>query len=143
VLAGFWMRAGALFMDNLLVTVISAVLTVLIGLSPAQSVVDYLLSLALQLGYFWIWNSLGWSPGKRAVGIRIVDAEGLPPGAERGFRRTVGSLVSVFGLFIGYLWALWDPRKQTWHDKMAGTFVVVAPVEEEERLGSGPQRPTG
>ena len=135
------MRAGALFMDNLLVIVISAFVTVLVGLSPTESVVDYLLSLALQLGYFWVWNSLGWSPGKRAVGIRIVDLEGLPPGAERGFRRTVGSLVSVFGLFIGYLWALWDPRKQTWHDKMAGTFVVVAPVEEEEGLGSGPQRP--
>jgi uncharacterized RDD family membrane protein YckC len=25
---------------------------------------------------------------------------------------------------IGYLWMLYDPEKQTWHDKVAGTFVV-------------------
>ena len=31
------------------------------------------------------------------------------------------------GLFLdlGYLWAAWDPQKQGWHDKIAGTFVIT------------------
>ena len=26
--------------------------------------------------------------------------------------------------YLGYLWMLWDGKNQTWHDKVAGTFVV-------------------
>jgi uncharacterized RDD family membrane protein YckC len=29
-------------------------------------------------------------------------------------------------LYLGLLWVLWDPQKQGWHDKMAGTVVVRA-----------------
>jgi uncharacterized RDD family membrane protein YckC len=25
---------------------------------------------------------------------------------------------------MGYMWMLWDPERQTWHDKMAGSIVV-------------------
>jgi hypothetical protein len=27
---------------------------------------------------------------------------------------------------LGYLWALWDERKQTWHDKVVNSIVVRA-----------------
>jgi uncharacterized RDD family membrane protein YckC len=33
-------------------------------------------------------------------------------------------LVSGVALGLGYLWMLWDPNKQTWHDKVAKTYVV-------------------
>jgi uncharacterized RDD family membrane protein YckC len=26
--------------------------------------------------------------------------------------------------YLGYLWMLWDPQQQTWHDKLVGTTVV-------------------
>ena len=29
-------------------------------------------------------------------------------------------------LYLGWFWMLWDPQKQTWHDKVANTFVVPA-----------------
>jgi uncharacterized RDD family membrane protein YckC len=35
--------------------------------------------------------------------------------------------VAIFSglvLLLGYLWAIWDANKQTWHDKAAGSFVV-------------------
>jgi len=25
---------------------------------------------------------------------------------------------------VGFLWIIWDPKKQGWHDKVAGTVVV-------------------
>ncbi|RYY81863.1 MAG: RDD family protein, partial [Comamonadaceae bacterium] len=34
--------------------------------------------------------------------------------------------VSAIPLCIGFLWVAWDPRKQGWHDKLAGTVVVRA-----------------
>ena len=60
-----------------------------------------------------------------ALGIKVIDADtGALIGIPRGIVRNVVRIVSglVFGL--GYLWMLWDPRKQTWHDKAANTVVV-------------------
>jgi uncharacterized RDD family membrane protein YckC len=32
---------------------------------------------------------------------------------------------SAIPLYLGFLWMLWDNKKQTWHDKAAGTVVVA------------------
>ena len=72
----------------------------------------------------WLWNSLGWSPAKRIIGLRVVDAAGKPPGWRRGLGRTAASLLSGLALGFGYLAAAWHPEKRTWHDRMAGTWVV-------------------
>jgi uncharacterized RDD family membrane protein YckC len=42
-------------------------------------------------------------------------------------RAMVRSLVRTFLsglLMLGYLWMLWDPQKQTWHDRLTHTTVV-------------------
>ena len=64
------------------------------------------------------------------IGLRIIREDGGSPGLGRGFVRWLipavmnfipfGGLVSL----ISYLWPIWDPKKQTWHDKAAGTVVV-------------------
>jgi uncharacterized RDD family membrane protein YckC len=81
---------------------------------------------ALVILLFWVeWQA---TPGKRALGLRIVDAEtGGPPAIGRLVLRYIGYLVAALPLGLGYLWALWDPRRQGWHDKMAGTVVVHDP----------------
>jgi len=38
--------------------------------------------------------------------------------------RFLGYLVNGVVFNLGYMWAGWDPEKQGWHDKIAGTFVV-------------------
>ena len=143
-LASFWRRALGFALDTLVLWLLLLMFGTLSGLSPglvateADATALFLVNLFFQLGYYWLWNSLGWSPGKRAVGLRIVGEDGRRPGPDRGFRRTVGSLVSGLALLVGYLWAAWDRRSQTWHDKMAGTYVVIAPPPEEDRTGAGP-----
>ena len=76
------------------------------------------------LGYTWLLNTIGWSPGKQALGFRVVREDGRPPGIGRGFARTVCLPLSIVPLATGLLWALQDSRGQTWHDKLAGTYVV-------------------
>lgn len=75
--------------------------------------------------YYWWGNATGQSLGKKLLGIRIVqDTDGSAPGWGRGLGRTIGYFISSVPFGLGYLWALWDPRKQAWHDKMVGTVVV-------------------
>lgn len=72
----------------------------------------------------------GKTLGKRMVGIRVVNRAGNPPKMGRtlirylfGFGIEAALCYVLIGL-LGFLWPLWDERKQAWHDKIAGTFVV-------------------
>lgn len=86
-----------------------------------------ILFLLVPFVYYWVSNSLGKSIGKAIVGIQVVRKEdGMPPGFEVGFVRTLGYIVSAIPLSLGYLWAAWDRDRQAWHDKMVGTIVVQA-----------------
>jgi uncharacterized RDD family membrane protein YckC len=82
----------------------------------------------------------GQTLGKRVLRIRVVDADtGELIGPQRGIgRATVPSafglmVVSPFLLPVGFvlailngLWPLWDGRRQTFHDKVVRSAVVVA-----------------
>ncbi|MCB2054780.1 MAG: RDD family protein [Geminicoccaceae bacterium] len=71
------------------------------------------------------WNSRRATPGKMALKLEVVDAEtgGTPP-VGRLILRYIGYFLSSFVFGLGYLWMLWDARRQTWHDKIARTVVV-------------------
>ena len=52
---------------------------------------------------------------------------GLDPAAFGklcGLLRYVGIIISIIPLFLGLIWAAFDPRKQGWHDKIAKTRVI-------------------
>jgi len=67
------------------------------------------------------------SVGQQAAGIRVVDRRTVERiGVWRAGTRHVARLVSTIPFGLGYLWMLWDPERQTWHDKLAGTIVIIA-----------------
>jgi uncharacterized RDD family membrane protein YckC len=67
----------------------------------------------------------GATPGKRVVGIRVADAdEGGPIGYRRAAVRRLGYLIGGLPFFAGWLWGLFDPHRQTWHDKLARSVVI-------------------
>lgn len=70
----------------------------------------------------------GQTIGKRAFGIRVADATtGGPIGAGRALGRNLFRVfISGNVCLLGYLWAFWDGRKQTWHDKVVSSVVVRA-----------------
>lgn len=83
------------------------------------------LSQLVPMAYWAIWDSVGTSPGRRVVGIRIVTERGSAPGLRRGaVRALVSTLASGKLLFLGYLWVLWDRERRTWHDHAAKTWAV-------------------
>ncbi len=88
--------------------------------------VGYLLIFAI-----FIWNSVirqgrtGWSIGKQVLGIRLVrEEDGAPMGAGMNFVRQIVHVVDGIPCYIGYLWPLWDAKRQTFADKIMKTVVV-------------------
>lgn len=69
----------------------------------------------------------GQSWGRKAVGVKVIDERtGEPPGWGKAIGRTAFAwFISAQIFYIGYLWMLWDERKQTLHDKVAGTHVIT------------------
>ncbi len=65
------------------------------------------------------------TPGKMMLGLRIVDAATAGPLTfTQCVVRTLAYAVSILPLGVGFLWIALDPRKQGFHDKLAGTLVV-------------------
>jgi uncharacterized RDD family membrane protein YckC len=84
--------------------------------------VSYVLP-AVAILVFWKYRSA--TPGKMFMDAEIIDAAtGGKPSGRQLVLRYVGYYVSTLPLLLGLLWVGVDPRKQGWHDKLAGTVVV-------------------
>jgi uncharacterized RDD family membrane protein YckC len=102
---------------------------------PTLMVVGGLLALVGLVVMFGIqvWNRwikqgrTGQSVGKKVMSLYLVDQRtGNPIGAGMAFVRDLAHFLD--GIFyVGYLWPLWDPKKQTFADKLVGTVVAHAP----------------
>jgi uncharacterized RDD family membrane protein YckC len=69
---------------------------------------------------------LGQTPGKLLVGLRVLTIRGHRVPFWRAVLRVLGYFPSVIAIYLGFLWVLIDDRRQAWHDKLAGTYVVYA-----------------
>ena len=150
--AGWWRRAKAMIVDILIFMLAALIPTVMVVVGLV-TVVDeetdndtawvgwilFAIGLVLWLVVMvWAGWKFGWrqgvtgvTPGKRRLGIRLVDVgTGEAPGGARGLGRwlvpgLINSVVNVFSL-IDYLWPLWDDENQRVTDKMFKTWVVEA-----------------
>ncbi|MDP7598185.1 MAG: RDD family protein [Acidimicrobiales bacterium] len=150
--AGWWRRAKAMIVDILIFMLAALIPTVMVVVGLV-TVVDeetnydtawvgwilFAIGLVLWLVVMvWAGWKFGWrqgvtgvTPGKRRLGIRLVDVgTGEAPGGARGLGRwlvpgLINSVVNVFSL-IDYLWPLWDDENQRVTDKMFKTRVVEA-----------------
>ncbi len=72
-----------------------------------------------------LWKYKSATPGKMVIGATIVDADtGGKPSTQQFLIRYFAYIVSTIPLCLGFFWIALDPRKQAWHDKLAGTVVV-------------------
>ena len=120
--ASFLQRLGALLIDGIIVWIILAIITALLGRGLGS-----LIALAAGIGYYGYLEGSpsGQTIGKRALGIRVYDFRaGGPIGTSRGILRYFARILSTIPLLLGYFWMLWDDESQTWHDKIAGSVVV-------------------
>src|SRR3990167_9319672 len=145
--AGFGIRFLAYWVDFLILFPLGLMIQQMVGNSPfamfqaqslsdiqkiqgsSNSILGMAIALPLAIAYFLIFwvNYDGATPGKKLLGIKIVKDNGEKLTYPAAFIRWIGYMISAATMFffgIGYLWIIWDKKKQALHDKIAGTVVV-------------------
>jgi len=114
--AGFWIRLGALAIDVVVVGAASSVLS-------AGSL--FLLLLATYGAI--MWKMKGTTIGGIVCGLKIVRLDERPVDWTTAIVRALASFLSLFVAGLGFIWIAFDPERQSWHDKIAGTAVIQLP----------------
>jgi uncharacterized RDD family membrane protein YckC len=119
------------------------------GFTPPSSAYPLILT-GFATGFvFFVYNwalrqgRTGYTLGKTVVGIKLVsDRTRQPIGAGLAFVRQLAHFLDSLLCNLGYLWPLWDARKQTFADKIMGTIVIVQPQDPpRDPAGYEPQAP--
>ena len=144
--AGFWKRFAALFIDRLIIGVVTCIILIpmflVIGVSafssgdyePSMSFIIGLVSAYMMFILFaliadWLYYAMmesvkGATIGKMALGIKVTDLNGQLPTFGRASGRYFGKILSNMTFGIGYLIAGFSQQKQALHDILAKTLVV-------------------
>jgi uncharacterized RDD family membrane protein YckC len=94
--------------------------------TPILILVGLVLLIAAAIYNRWIMGGKGASLGKKVLGLQLTsERTGQPIGTGQAFVRDVLHVLDSV-LYIGYLFPLWDPKKQTFSDKILGTLVIKA-----------------
>lgn len=122
--AGFWERFLAFAIDLIAVRVLALAAFLAAraaGSEPPPGVLASIL-LVVFLGYHALWR--GATPGKRALGLRVVDDGERMPNLGRALVRAIAYLLGIATLGGSFLWCLVDAEGRAVHDRLARTRVV-------------------
>jgi uncharacterized RDD family membrane protein YckC len=89
------------------------------------AIIFYLLGLAWALYNAYLGGSTGQSIGKKAMGTRLLrEDNGQPIGGGLGIGRYFLHIIDGLPCYLGYLWPIWDSKRQTFADKILHSVVV-------------------
>lgn len=115
--AGFWRRFAGSFIDGLIFGVIPGIVIK----NSSVNILSFLLGLAYSV---WMLSNYSATIGMMVMKIKITKEGGGKVTYQDAILRYFAGILSGIVLLLGYLWMIWDPKKQTWHDHLAKTVVV-------------------
>jgi uncharacterized RDD family membrane protein YckC len=126
--AGFWIRFCAAIIDGIILSVVTALSSLLFAY------MTFFFGFILLWIYHWLFTGIkGQTPGKMLLGIKVVDVNGDKPSlGTAALREIAGKTISMIILFIGFLAIGMNDRKQGWHDEVSHTFVVKVETKKTE-----------
>jgi uncharacterized RDD family membrane protein YckC len=142
-LASFGTRALGWLIDYLAPGIVYAILISIIN-NLGSSVIVGLLTFVVWVAEiaFILWNSgyqagiTGYSLGRKIAKTKLVsEATGQPLGAGAGIGRVFAHLIDSVICYVGWLFPLWDSKRQTIADKIVKSVVVSDP-----NAGQAPQQ---
>ena len=69
----------------------------------------------------------GASIGKIVMKIRVIEIKTLSnPRFLSAFNRSIFRIISEALFYLGFIWAMMDPYRRSWHDRTAKTLVINA-----------------
>jgi len=134
-LASIKKRALAFFIDEILLSFL-LVISMSDAFSNAKTTQDIILLtnsylfeyLLMKIAYqtFFVMQ-YGATLGKLAMKIRVIEIATLAnPSFGVSLNRAIFRVISEMFFYLGFLWGVMNPTRQTWHDKTAKTLVVNA-----------------
>jgi uncharacterized RDD family membrane protein YckC len=150
---GFWIRFLARLIDSIILIVINAVVRIPLmlmfgigtigmgrglGRDPGAGLIfapammgligiSTMIGIALGAAYeVYFLSAHGATPGKMAMGLRVIRADGGPISPMLALGRHFAMWVSAFILMIGYIMAGFDPEKRALHDRICETRVIYS-----------------
>ncbi len=134
-LASIQKRAMAFFIDEMLLSFL-LIIALWSSFAEAKNVEEminltnvYILEyMAMKIFYqaFFVMQ-YGASIGKIMMKIRVLEIRtGDNPNVISALNRAIFRIISEMLFYLGFLWGMFDPARQTWHDKTARTLVVNA-----------------
>ena len=145
VYGNFWPRFCAKFLDGLILAIVGVLINVVLGLvilgnanyfsgllqaagtakAMQYQIVSNLVGVLLGVGYAWFFISrYSATPGKMALGLKLVRADGSPLSTGRIIGRHFAEWLSGLILLIGYIMAASDPERRALHDRICDTRVI-------------------
>jgi predicted Zn finger-like uncharacterized protein len=151
--AGFWVRFVAYVIDSLLLLILFAIPLMFIkqGFDPENIIerievgdisvllnVSFLLVtvfviILFSIGYYIVsWSKWGKTLGMKILGIKVIDSEGKNISFGKAFLRWLmgyflPGIIPYVSILLYIALAVMigvDRKKQGWHDKIAGSYVV-------------------
>jgi uncharacterized RDD family membrane protein YckC len=135
--AGFWIRAGALLIDLIIVNIpyfliMALVIYLFFIYDIMEAPIAFLISRSINA--FWALLTIFYfafmessvkqaTLGKLVVGIKVGKSRGERLSFLNALGRNFSKILSGLILGIGYIIAALDSKKQGLHDKMADTYV--------------------
>ena len=130
--AGVPRRLGAMLYDSLLILALwMATALALVLVNGGEAVEGWwvsLLMLAVLAGYYlYCWLRSGQTLGMQSWRLQLVDMNGNPVTLKAAMIRLLSAPLSILSAGVGYLWFYVGDGKQTWHDRLSKTYVVLLP----------------
>jgi uncharacterized RDD family membrane protein YckC len=114
---------GIYIVEIILVAIMPDAIDVLLVIVAAAAAIGWVVyNYGIQQG------TSGYSLGKGIVGIKLIsEPTGQPVGTGMAIARYFVHILDALPCYIGYLWPLWDDKKQTFADKILTQVVITAP----------------
>jgi uncharacterized RDD family membrane protein YckC len=132
-LASWGQRLAAYLIDSLLAVAVLAACAILAALLGQVSNalggivfgLAYVAMFAFVLWQLVVQGQTGATIGKRTLGLRLLrERDGQVIGPWLSIARQILHIVDSMPFMLGYLWPLWDPKRQTFADKIVKTVVI-------------------
>jgi hypothetical protein len=113
--ATFWPRLGANAIDLVIILALISIFHVHRVFLPAWVLYRFAM---------YVWRSA--TIGELALNLHVQRFDGTLITGDYGTAvvRALSSLLSLLPLGLGFFWTLFDPARETWHDKITNTQVV-------------------
>jgi uncharacterized RDD family membrane protein YckC len=136
-LANWLQRVGAFLIDWVIAAIPALIAVAIVGQTSNSGSASggavliasllYLVSAGVHIYNRWIMQGrTGQSWGKQALSLKLLRMDnGQPIGGGMAFVRDIAHILDSLPCYIGYLWPLWDNRRQTFADKIVQTVVIA------------------